>query len=217
MLPQVIIFNQISLDGAYKDIEIDMDQYYSLAAGFKADTVLIGSRTANTGAQMGPVPPEEQDDFRKPQGRDQVPYAVIVDTTGHCQGMLHVFRRFEFIRDVIVLVSAKTPKKYLNYLKERCYDTVTTGEDKVDLKRSLEILTEKYQTKIVRVDSGPMLGGVLIEQGLVSELSLLISPQLQGKCDNYFQMTGLKKPLKLELIKEERVGQGYLLISYRFI
>ena len=49
-------------------------------------------------------------------------YWVIPDTRGVLKGLLHVLRRFEYCRDVIILVSERTGADYVAYLDERDYD-----------------------------------------------------------------------------------------------
>ena len=64
----------------------------------------------------------------------------MIDTKGALRGILHICRRFEFSRDIIVLLSDSTPEEYIEYLKERNYDYHISGKSHVDLKAALEIL-----------------------------------------------------------------------------
>ena len=159
-----------------------MDLHYKIAGKYKPDAHLIGSNTVKVGVELygGPVPKEEKKDFVKPKRIMSLAYWVIPDTKGILENILHVCRRFEFCRDVILLVSNKTPTKYLNYLKEREYDYHIMGEDQVDLRRSLQLLSEKYGVKTVLADTGKILGNLLLNQGLVNEISLLIHPIIVG-------------------------------------
>jgi len=50
----------------------------------------------------------------------------------------------------------------------------------VDLRAALEALSSRYGIRVVRVDSGGTLNGLLLRQGLVDEVSLLICPSLVG-------------------------------------
>ena len=191
-----------------------MDLHYKIAGKYKPDAHLIGSNTVKVGVELygGPVPKEEKKDFVKPKRIMSLAYWVIPDTKGILENILHVCRRFEFCRDVILLVSNKTPTKYLNYLKEREYDYHIMGEDQVDLRRSLQLLSEKYGVKTVLADTGKILGNLLLNQGLVNEISLLIHPIIVGaKSYNIF---GNANSRKLKLHRKEMLGNNYVWLAY---
>ncbi|MFC1585691.1 dihydrofolate reductase family protein [Fibrobacterota bacterium] len=215
MLPKVILHNSITLNGAYINIEVNMGLHYQVAGQYGADAHLIGSATVKTGIEAeGGLAPEEEKDFARPEKNSSLPYFVIVDSLGALKGMLHVFRRFEFCRDVIALVSDTTPEDYLDYLRQRKYEYITAGQDRVDLKKALEALNEKYQVKIVVVDTGKVLANLLLDQGLVNELSLLITPVVSGgKPEGLFD--DIAKDLKLKLIKCEGLDGCHVRMLYR--
>lgn len=48
------------------------------------------------------------------------------------------------------------------------------------MRAALEELNARYGVKVVRADCGGTLNGVLLREGLVDEVSLLISPSLVG-------------------------------------
>jgi 2,5-diamino-6-(ribosylamino)-4(3H)-pyrimidinone 5'-phosphate reductase len=130
------------------------------------------------------------------------------------KGWLHILRRSEYCKDVIVLISKKTSKQYIEYLRERNYDYFVVGEDKCNLKRSLELLYEKYNAKTILTDTGSILSNLLIEQGLVSEISLLIHSVVVGK-KAYNMFAHLDEKLKLELVKKESFEKGYVWNLYQ--
>ncbi len=80
----------------------------------------------------------------------------------------------------MALCSKSTPQEYLEYLKQRHIDCIIAGEDHVDLRTALEELYSRYAVRVVRVDSGGTLNGLLLRQGLVNEVSVLIYPCLVG-------------------------------------
>ncbi|WP_440951705.1 RibD family protein [Methanococcoides sp. FTZ1] len=215
--PKVIIHNSIGLDGSFRDVDVDMEIHYGTAASFGEDVHLVGANTAKTGIEMfGGVPLEEYDDLKKPARDRTVPIWAIVDSKGILKGSLHVFRRFEMCRDVVVLVSASTPSDYLDYLKERDYDYILTGEKHVDLKEALKLLADRYEAETVLVDSGSKLNGALLEQDLVDEISLIVLPTLTGnRTDGLF--ANITKPGKigLELVKCEELEKDYVWLVYR--
>jgi 2,5-diamino-6-(ribosylamino)-4(3H)-pyrimidinone 5'-phosphate reductase len=218
VLPKVIVHNSISIDGSLTNFEPSMELHYRIAENYKADAHLIGWKTIKTGIELfqEEVPPEEKKDFEKAKKDEKLPYWVILDTGGELKGLLHTCRRFEFCKDVIVLVSRETPKGYLEYLKERAYDFHSVGEKHVDLKKSLELLAKRYNVKKVLVDSGRVLSNLLLKQGLVDEVSLLIHPVIVGnKAYNIF--SDVDNSINLQLRNKETMEKGCVWLVYRVI
>jgi len=201
MLPKIVIHNSISIDGSLTNFEPNMGLHYQIAGNYKPDIHLIGSNTIKTGIEMygNGVPPEEKNDFEKQKRDENLPLWVIIDTKGGLKGLLYTCRRFEFCKDVIVLVSEKTPKNYLEHLKERNYDYHIVGQNHVNLKNALNLLAEKYNVKTVLTDAGKILGNLLLNQGLVSEVSLLVHPVIVGN-KSYNMFGDIKENLILKLI-----------------
>ena len=173
MIPKVIIHDSVSLDGSFVNFQPQMGIHYQIAGSYKPDAHLIGSNTVKTGIKLygEGVPPEEEKDFKKTEKDKNLPIWVIPDTKGILKGLHHIYRRFEFCRDVVVLLSEETPQDYVEHLKERDYDFYRVGQKRVDLKKSLGLLAEKYNVQTVLADTGRILGNLLLEQELVSEIT----------------------------------------------
>lgn len=216
MLPKVVIHNSVSIDGSLTDFEPDMALHYQIAASYKPDVHLIGSNTVKIGTELygESVPPEEKKDFEKPKRAESLPYWVIPDTKGTLEGLLHTCRRFEFCRDVILLVSEETPAEYIKHLEERNYDYHVVGKKHVDLEKALELLSAKYGVKKVLADTGRVLGNLLLNQGLASEISLLIHPVIVGN-KSYNMFSNVSKAISLKLDKTEILDKGYVWLVYR--
>ena len=223
MQSKVIMHNTVSLDGSIKDFEVDLNLHYQVASEFEADTHLIGSITAKTGIEMytEEIPLEEETDFIKPEFEpgDERPFWVIPDSRGVLKNFLHVYRRSGYCKDVIILVSETTPKSYLAYLRKRHYDYVTSGKDHVDYYKAFETLNERYKTKTILVDSGGTLSSILLENDLVDEVSIIISPVLVGDKDtNLFRMLHQKNDnIKLELLQNKICDDNHLHLIYRVL
>jgi 2,5-diamino-6-(ribosylamino)-4(3H)-pyrimidinone 5'-phosphate reductase len=217
MKPKVVIHTQVSLDGCIRGFE-DTGVYYRLAYRFGADMVLFGTDTVLAAAGTFDLP-EKESDFKKPVPgpEDSRPLAVVPDSRGRLRN-LHFFRNMEYLKDVIVLVSHATPKDYLDYLKERNYDFITAGEDHVDFKQAFDVLHTRYHCRTIRTDCGGTLTGVLLEQGLADEISLVVSPCLVGKeLPHLFQSLSLRERIPLELVSNEVVDGNYLSLVYRIL
>ena len=215
MLPKVILHNSVSLDGSLTNFEPNMALHYQIAGKYNADAHLIGSNTVKVGVELygGEVPLEEKQEFAKPERSEGLPYWVIPDTKGILKGLLHTCRRFEFCRDVIVLVSEETPAEYVTHLEERNYDCHIVGKKHVDLERALELLSKRYGVKTVLADTGRILGNLLLNQGFVKEISLLIHPVIVGT--TAYNMFGIaNKNSKLKLCKKETLEKNYVWLVY---
>ena len=190
--------------------------HYRIAGSYRAKAHLIGSNTVKVGVELfeNQVPLEEKKDFAKPQRDNDLPYWVIPDSTGKLRGLLHTCRRFEFCRDVIVLVSETTPIEYLDHLKERNYTYHVIGKDHIDLEKSLELLSSEYKIKKVLTDTGKILGNLLINQGFASELSLLLHPIIVGR-SSYNIFADVSRNIALSLSKREILSHGYLWLVYK--
>jgi 2,5-diamino-6-(ribosylamino)-4(3H)-pyrimidinone 5'-phosphate reductase len=214
MLPDIIIHNSISLDGALINFKVNMGLHYQIAGRYKPDAHLIGSNTIKTGLETeGVVLSEDKNDFIKTDKNKNIPYWVIPDTKGILSNNLHVLRRFEFCREVIILISKITPKKYVKYLKDRNYDYFVIGEDKVDLKKSMGFLLKNYNIKTIVTDTGSILGNLLINQGLVRKISLLIHPVIVGKKSNKI-FNNINSDVKLKLLHSEILDESYIWFVY---
>src|SRR3990170_5486487 len=215
MLPKVIIHNSVSLDGSLTGFEPNMGLHYQIAGSYKPKVHLIGSNTAKVGVELfGGVPPEEETDFEKPKRGKSLPYWAILDTKGILKGLLHACRRFEFCRDVVVLISETTPKEYVSYLEKRNYDYFVVGDEHVDLRQALELLSVKFKAKKVLTDTGRILGNLLLKQGLVDEVNLLVHPVIVGE-KSYNVFDNISHDPKLKLLKQERLDKGLVWLVYR--
>ncbi len=215
MLPKIVLHNSVSLDGSLTNFDPNMELHYQIAGKYNAEARLIGSNTVKVGIELfgGDVPPEEKTDFVKPERAEYLPLWVIPDTKGILKGLLHTCRRFEFCRDVIVLVSEETPAEYVRHLEERNYDYHVIGKKHVDLERSLELLSEKYGVKTVLADTGRILGNLLLNQGFVSEISLLIHPVIVGTT-SYNMFSLADKNVKVKLCKAETLEKNHVWLVY---
>ena len=155
MLPNIILHNSISIDGSLTYFNVNMELHYQITGKYKPDAHLIGSNTIKVGIETyGNATLEEKNDFIKPQRNEKLPYWVIIDTKGILQNLLHEVRRFEFCKDVVVLISKNTPNEYIEYLKKRDYDFHIIGKENIKLKKSLEFLFDEYNIKTILTDCG---------------------------------------------------------------
>jgi len=216
MIPEIIIHNSISLDGSLTGFMPDMGLHYSIAGSYNPDAHLIGADTIISGNELfgEGIPEEVNSDYEQPQRDEKLPWWVIVDSRGRLKGMLHTCRRFEFCHDVILLVSKSTPSDYITHLRKRNYRYIIAGDDKVDIKTALDLLSEEYSIKKILTDTGRTLGNILINLGLVQEISLLIHPLITGN-KSYPMFSDVRANLNLRLTNSESYDNGCVWNVYK--
>jgi 2,5-diamino-6-(ribosylamino)-4(3H)-pyrimidinone 5'-phosphate reductase len=212
--PRVAVHASISLDGSMTGFMPDLAAHYAAAATVPAQARLIGSRTMTTGLDMFGDPHAQPAGDDVPRADDpSLPYWVVVDGAGALQGRLHEVRRYPGVREVLVLVTARTPEAYLRYLAEHHYPTHTSGQEHVDLVAALAWLRRERSVSQVLVDSGPTLTSVLLGQGLVDEVHVLIHPVVVGV--NGRRLFGeTAEPAHLRLVAQEAGTGGIVHLHY---
>ena len=213
---KVILHSSISLNGSILGFDVDMEKHYEIVGSYKADIHLIGSNTVKAGIKMfcPQIPKEEKTDFIKPKRNRDLPLWVIPDTKGKLKGLHHVYRRFELCRDIVVLVSQKTPKNYLNYLEDRNYDYHIIGNNNINYKHALKFLAKQYHAKTILTDTGKILNCILINNGLVDEISLLMHPVIVGK-KQYTLFSDVNENIKIELVNTKIINDNKVWFTYK--
>ena len=218
MLPRVILYNAVSLDGRIDGFTPDAGQFYELASRWKEDATLAGSNTIFNPEEE--LPPEDEQAFAPPQRdpADPRPLLVVPDSRGRVRNW-HVLRTWPYWRDLVALCSRATPPSYLDYLQRRHIDRIIAGDDHVDFRVALEELNARYGVKTVRVDSGGTLNGVLLRAGLVDEVSLLIYPSLVGGTTPRSiyrapDLTTAEGVILLKLTHVEKLENGVIWLRY---
>ncbi|MBI4304503.1 MAG: RibD family protein [Chloroflexi bacterium] len=182
MLPYIILHNTVSIDGRIDWFAPDIGLFYELTSFWKEDATLAGSDTLLKAYSGEPAPGtvgETPIPLQK-KADDPRPLLVVPDTRGRLQRFGHLLQKEPYWRDIVVLCSDTTSKDYLSYLKKRHIGYIVSGNDHADLKQALEELNASYGVKVVRVDRGGTLNGVLLRAGLVNEVSILVHPCLVG-------------------------------------
>jgi 2,5-diamino-6-(ribosylamino)-4(3H)-pyrimidinone 5'-phosphate reductase len=214
---KVVMHNSVSLDGAFAGFEYSpelLGLHYQIAADFAAPVRLVGSNTACVSMEMfGGLTPETPADFVKPERSRDLSYWVVPDSRAVLQNKLHYFRRSEYCRDIAVLVAEETSRAYLEYLQERHYDYFVAGSRRVDLAKALTILADHYGPGPIMVDSGAGLTNVMLNQGLIDQISLLMVPVIVGKnAPTLFH--GVERPLHLSRRASRTFPGGYTHVLY---
>jgi 2,5-diamino-6-(ribosylamino)-4(3H)-pyrimidinone 5'-phosphate reductase len=224
MLPHVIVHNAVSVDGRLDWFAADVSKFYELAFSWKEDATLAGSDTLLKAYPEKPTIQDNDEAFehQKDNIRDTRPLLVVPDSRGRLRPILHVLWHEPYWRDILILCSAKTPKSYLEYLHKKNINHIISGEDYVNYQVALEELNAHYGVKVVRVDSGGTLNGILLREGLVDEVSILIHPCLVGgtstsslyRAPDLIAASGL---LRLRLLQIEKVDGELVWLKYSIL
>ena len=152
MLPRVVLFNEVSVDGRIDGFNVDMGRYYRLAARWEADATLAGSNTLLNA--YGPEESLEEDDAEfEPPSRDPEDsrlLLIIPDSRGRLRSW-HRLRQEPYWRDVIALCSRSTPQGALEYLRARHVETIVAGAERVDLRAALEELNARHGLSLIHI------------------------------------------------------------------
>ncbi|MGD8815424.1 MAG: RibD family protein [Anaerolineales bacterium] len=181
MLPHVFLHIGMSLDGRLDWVSIDQGLYYEIASRLPHDAILSGSNTILTADIQEEIPEEyrEMAAEMEAQPDETRQLLAVVDSQGRIQNWPAI-RQQPWWRQSIALCSATTPKRYLEDLRNAGIETIVAGDERVDLRTALEEMNARYDVESVRVDSGGILNGVLLREGLIHQISTLIHPQLVG-------------------------------------
>ena len=110
MLPKVVTFNGVSVDGRMDWFAGDIGTYYELAGRWEADAMLSGSETMLAANASVDVPEEDATAFEPPETDPDDPRQrlIVVDSRGRIHNW-HQIRNEPYWRDPIVLCSSATP------------------------------------------------------------------------------------------------------------
>lgn len=219
-MPKVVVHSEVSADGRVDWFKAHEDLYYGLLPTWNEDAALTGIETLFD-PRTGVTREERPAKPHKVAPDDRRPLLVVTDSKGRGYNW-QFFRDWPFIRDVVVLVSSRTPESYLRYLEERYVDYIVKGEERVDLSEALMELNRRYGVRTVRTDSGGSLNGALLRAGLVDEISLLVAPSLVGGLSprSFFRAPDLGSPegvIGLELFHMEKLKHDVVWLRYKVV
>ena len=215
--PYVVLHNAISVDGRIDWFTPDLGQYYKLASTWSEDATLTGSETVWQAERDLPEPPTFLEPRQAVPG-DERPLLVVVDSKGRVRNW-HALLGSGYWRAGISLCSRSTSAEHLRYLKERHVEAIVAGETAVDLVEALQILREDWAVRVVRVDSGGTLNGLLLRDGAVDEISVLVYPSLVGGSTprSFFRAPDLSSAddvITLSLLHVERLDNEVVWLRY---
>ena len=104
-----------------------------------------------------------------------------------------------------MLTSEKANKKYLENLKNNHISYVVSGKNKIDLKRSVEILFKEFNIKKMVVVGGGHINASFLNEGLLDEISVLVGAGIDGRKGMISVFDGLNSNKEVTQLKLEDV------------
>jgi 5-amino-6-(5-phosphoribosylamino)uracil reductase len=178
----------------------------------QADVVLVGVGTAIVEGYRGIRRTERRLERRARFGLSEVPPIALV--TRHCSLPLDSPLLTDTVVPPIVITCEAAPIGRREALAEAGADVVVAGGDEVDLHRALEALDARGLRRVA-CEGGPTLFGNLIEQDLVDELCLTVSPLLtSGDASRISHGPLIEHPRRMRLLSALRADDSLLLLRY---
>ncbi len=223
MLPKVIIFDNISVDGRIDGFNIDTELYYQIANEWSLDAVLMSSSTLLTRFELKHGNTNEETNYKITEinQTDNKPLLVVPDSQGLIRSW-NVVLETNLFKDILVLCSRSTSQEYLDFLEERNVKYMIIGYDKVNLGTALEELNVQFGVRNLMVESGGKLNGSLLRDDLVDEVCVLIYPNLVGGItpNSIYTAPDLiskEGVLDLKLFKIKKLKNEIILLHYRIM
>jgi len=125
--------------------------------------------------------------------------------------------------DFIALLGETVSESYLAHLRERKVSYLFCGTEGQDLAKAMDILGRDFGFTKLRLEGGGVVNGSFLKAGLLSELSLLVYPGIDGLSgvSSIFEHKGKadEMPAKgqaLELTSVQQLDDGMVWLRYAF-
>ena len=195
-----------------------VDEYYKTLDSLDTPSRLSGRITAELEmALKGKFSPKKNEPFNKEsfsKKKDAKGYEIIVDT----KGTLLWEDDSKYDRPHLIIVSEKVSKEYLEYLDSKKISWIACGKDKIDLPKSMEILSKEFNVKRLAVVGGPLINSSFLDAGLLDEISILIGVGIDGRkgMPGVFDGFALNHPIttKLKFKEVKSFDDGAVWIRY---
>jgi len=172
--PYIILSAAISIDGKIAtrtgnsalSSKLDITRVHKMRS--KVDAILVGKNTILQDDPMLTV--------RHVRGKN--PVRIVLDSQGQIPIKSRIIQTSHVI-PTIIAVSKKAPRKNLAKLGQFPVDVVIAGKTRVELKLLLKFLRQK-NIKTILLEGGGTTNWDFVNQGLIDEAVITISPYLVG-------------------------------------
>lgn len=172
--PKVILSAAMTLDGKIatkigdSKLSSKQDKVRIHKLRSKVDAILVGSNTVKRDNPILSV--------RYTKGKN--PLRIILDSKAEIHPKSQIIKTCKKI-PTILAVSKKASRRNISNLKKYSLEIVVVGENKVNIKTLLKVLSKK-KIKTLLVEGGGTVNWEFIKQGLVDEVIVTITPYLVG-------------------------------------
>ena len=217
--PYIICHMMTAVDGridcAMTEQLPGVEEYYSTLDALKTPTHVSGRVTAEL--EMA-LPGKFESAVSTPLGMeafykaaDADGYEVVVDTRGTLLWNDCANEKCP----MLVITSENVSREYLEYLKKQHVSWIACGKEKIDLKRSCEILSDEFGVKRMAVVGGGHINAGFLTEGLLDEISILIGSGIDGRGGMSAVFDGLPMeksvtPLKLDDVRTFESGAVWI-------
>jgi riboflavin biosynthesis pyrimidine reductase len=222
MKPYIVAHMMSSLDGRSLtdgwQLPFVFKLYEDTAARFDADGWICGRVT------MQEV--SHGEDYPKGLAKGVVPrthhfvdrnasqYAISIDP----QGRVAWKSNTALGSHVVEVVSEAVADDYLAYLQSINVSYMFGGKSEIDLKKVVQTLETELGVKKLIVEGGSRVSGAFVNEGLVDEVSVLIIPLVDGRCEHpssfEVAMDKWQAPAYLTLASVEKLENGAVWLRY---
>ena len=217
--PYVICHMMASIDGRIDCAmteQIEGNSYYETLELLNTDATIEGKTTAVMHyAEKGvfdsagsPVVGKEEV-FRSHEGHR---WEAVVETRGS------LLWPESDTPDRLCIVSQQTSRAYLDYLHQRGISYIVTGQEYVDLARSIVIMQREFGVERIGVVGGGHINGSFLREDLLDEVSMVIGPAIDGREGFCSAFDGIEasheRPFKLHLKSVRQMDDGCVWLRY---
>ena len=182
-----------------------------------ADAVLVGGRTLLDEQPKLTVKSEALREGRIKQGRSPNPIKVGVVTVAD------IPKESDFIQTgdtrLVIFTTSQTSISKLAELRALGVEVFVDDAPRVDLNKMMLTL-KKLGVERVMVEGGGTINFELIQQGLVDELQIYVSPMIFGGANSPTPADGVGIPreraMEMRLVDVERWEDGGVILKYTF-
>lgn len=175
--PKIILSAAISIDGKIAtrsgDSKLsskrDLTRLHKLRS--QVDAIIIGKNTVNKDDPLLTV--------RYSKGKN--PIRIVLDSCGTISNKSKILQTSNKVKTIIV-VTKKITKKNLQKLKKFSVEIIIVGENQVNIKSLIKILS-KRKIKTILLEGGGTINWEFIKNNLVDEFFISITPFILGGKD----------------------------------
>lgn len=170
----------------------------------KVDAILVGIKTVQNDDPILTV--------RYAKGKN--PVRVVLDSKGAIRSQSRILKTCSKIPTIIAISKAAT-KKNLQRLSKYPIEILISGDKKINVKKLLKFLFRK-KIKHILLEGGGTVNWEFVNQGLIDEIIITITPFLVGGKDSISLVEGqgfhkISKSKKFKLRKTIRMGNEIVL------